>query len=445
LLIYSRQFSAIQPRSARRRRVNTGGARIGSFPGWIRFINLKVKSKEGDKPMKEKANLFSKSTNRRSFLKNGTVAGAATVGAGLLTGRSFAFEREEDEDGAPITKGDIAILKFLQALEQVEDDLWRQYAELGGTVDSEFSGLTTPNGPYTQSLLLLDGDMPQYIHDNTDDEISHQRFLGNYLASKGVKSADLSPFRVLPSSQADGADKTAKRLTNLTQLTIDTSFWTRYRSVTNPDFDPKAKFAQAVPTLNTGMHAAIPRTNADTANQNLINAIAFTAGFHFAFIEQGGSSLYPTLAQKVTNLEVLRILLSIGPSETMHFQTWQDKAGNANSGNPDLTVIDPVNGSTVTFTDLHVAQGESANETDNAGNVLQANLIMPEPTHFLDEKFGPVAIIRPTTTKLNGAVASVQGFVDDNLFLDPKTGKNTAIVGMLMELAEEADEARRRF
>ena len=395
--------------------------------------------------MKEKANLFSKSTNRRSFLKNGTVAGAATVGAGLLTGRSFAFEREEDEDDAPITKGDIAILKFLQALEQVEDDLWRQYAELGGIVDSEFSGLTTPNGPYTQSLLLLDGDMPQYIHDNTDDEISHQRFLGNYLASKGVKSADLSPFRVLPSSQADGADKTAKRLTNLTQLTIDTSFWTRYRSVTNPDFDPKVKFAQAVPTLNTGMHAAIPRTNADTANQNLINAIAFTAGFHFAFIEQGGSSLYPTLAQKVTNLEVLRILLSIGPSETMHFQTWQDKAGNANTGNPDLTVTDPVNGSTVTFTDLHVAQGESANETDNAGNVLQANLIMPEPTHFLDEKFGPVAIIRPTTTKLNGAVAAVQGFVDDNLFLNPKTGNNTAIVGRLMELAEEADEARRRF
>lgn len=396
--------------------------------------------------MKEKSDLFSRSTNRRSFLKNGTVAaGAATVGAGLLTGRSFAFERRDDDDRAPITNGDIAILKFLQALEQVEDDLWRQYAELGGTVDSEFSGLTTPNGPYTQSLLLLDGDMPQYIHDNTDDEISHQRFLGNYLASKGVKSADLSPFRVLPSSQADGADKTAKRLTNLTQLTIDTSFWTRYRSVTNPDFDPKAKFAQAVPSLNTGMHAAIPRTNADTANQDLINAIAFTAGFHFAFIEQGGSSLYPTLAQKVTNLEVLRILLSIGPSETMHFQTWQDKAGNANAGNPDLTVFDPVNGSTVTFTDLQVAQGESANETDNAGNVLQANLIMPEPTHFLDEKFGPVAIIRPTTTKLNGAVAAVQGFVDDNLFLDPKTGQNTGIVAALIQLAEEADEARRRF
>jgi hypothetical protein len=70
---------------------------------------------------------------------------------------------------------------------------------------------------------------------------------------------------------------------------------------------------------------------------------------------------------------------------------------------------------------------------------------MPEPTHFLDPKFGPVAIIRPTSTKLNGAVAAVQGFVDDNLFLDPKTGKNTGIVEVLMDLAEAADAARRTF
>src|SRR6516164_7122624 len=382
--------------------------------------------------------------NRRSFLKHGAVAaGAIGVGAALLQDPLAAFGQDDDDDHAPITKGDIAILKFLQALETVEEDLWRQYAELGGTKDSEFSGLTGGNTAYINSLLLLDGDMPQYIHDNTDDEISHARFIKNYLMSKGVTTADLSPFRILPSSQANGAVKNAKRLTNLTQLTIDTSFWTRYRSITNPDFDPQAKFDFAVPTLNTGLHAAIPRTDTDTTNQELMNAIAFTAGFHFAFIEQGGSSLYPTLALKVTNLEVLRILLSIGPSETMHFQTWQDKAGNANQGNPDLTVMDPVNGSTVTFTDLHVALGESANETDNAGKVLQANLIMPEPTHFLDPKFGPVAIIRPTSTKLNGAVAAVQGFVNDNLFLDPKTGKNTDIVDVLMDLAEEADEARR--
>ncbi|HXY25930.1 MAG TPA: ferritin-like domain-containing protein [Candidatus Acidoferrum sp.] len=400
--------------------------------------------------MKEKSNVFSKSTNRRSFLKNGTAASAIAVGASFLAAKTPAFARDDDgDDRAPITRGDIAILTFLQALEQVEEDLWLQYTELGGVQDGEFAPATGGNAAYIQSLQLLDGDMSQYIHDNTDDEISHARFLGKYLMSKGAKAVDLSQFRILASSQADGANKTAKRLTNLTQLTIDTSFWTRYRSITNPDFDPKATFAEAVPSLNVGMHSAIPRTNADSANQNLINAIAFTAGFHFAFIEQGGSSLYPTLAQKVTNLQVLRILLSIGPSETMHFQTWQDKAGNANAGNPNpFTVTDPVNGSTVTFTDLANPAfnvGESADEVTNAGQVTQANLIMPEPCHFLNPNFGPVAIVRPTSDKLNGAVAAVTGLTKDNLFFDPSTGQNTAIVARLMELAEEADEARRFF
>src|SRR5713226_7384766 len=394
--------------------------------------------------MKEIEKLFPGRTNRRSFLKKGTVtAGAATLGAGVLAGKTFAFGREDDVDRAPITRGDLAILKFLQALEQVEEDLWRQYAELGGTQDNEFTGLTGGNAAYSQALQLLDGDMPQYIHDNTDDEISHARFLKNYLESKGAGSADLTQFKVLPSSKADGAQQIG-RLTNLTQLTIDTSFWSVYRSITNPDFDPNAPFAQAVPSLNVGMHTAIPRSNADTSggvNDPHLMAIAFTAGFHFVFIEQGGTSLYPTLAQKVTNLEVLRILLSIGPSETMHFQTWQDKAGNATP----LTDVDPVNNSTVTFTDLKGAQGETDPESLN-GDTLQANLIMPEPTHFLSQKFGPVAIIRPTSTALSGATSAVQAFVKDGLFINPKTGKSdTGIVQKLMQLAEEADHARRQF
>lgn len=402
--------------------------------------------------MKNEGNVFTKSSTRRSFMKNGAVAGAATVGVGLLPRNTFAFDRDDDEDRAPLTRGDIAILKFLQALEQVEEDLWRQYAELGGIQDNEFTGLTGGNAAYTQALQLLDGDMPQYIHDNTDDEISHARFLGNYLESKGAEPADLSHFKTLPSSTADGAQQIG-RLTNLMQLTVDTSFWSRYRSITNPDFDPQAKFAQAVPSLNIGKHTAIPRSNADTAGSviNLsdptqstftdhLKAIAFTAGFHFAFIEQGGTSLYPTLAQHVTNLEVLRILLSIGPSETMHFQTWQDKAGNATP----LTDVDPVNNSTVTFSALSAAQGETDPESLN-GDTLQANLIMPEPTHFLNPKFGPVAIIRPTSIQNGGAVASVVSFADDGLFLDPKTNKNTGLVKRLMELAEDADAARRQF
>jgi len=374
------------------------------------------------------------------------------MGAGLLAGKAFAFDREDEDGRAAITKGDIAILRFLQALEQVEEDLWRQYAELGGTQDNEFTGLTGGNAAYSQALQLLDGDMPQYIHDNTDDEISHARFLDMYLQSKGAGSADLSHFRSLPSSTADGAQQIG-RLTNLTQLTIDTSFWSRYRSITNPDFDATAKFVQAVPSLNVGKHTAIPRSNADTQGSviNLndptqstftdhLKAIAFTAGFHFAFIEQGGTSLYPALAQHVTNLEVLRILLSIGPSETMHFQTWQDKAGNATP----LTDVDPVNNSTVTFSTLSAAQGETDPESQN-GDTLQSNLIMPEPTNFLDKKFGPVAIIRPTSILNGGAVASVVSFVQDGLFLDPKSNKNTGIVAVLMRLAEEADDARRQF
>jgi hypothetical protein len=401
--------------------------------------------------MKEMEKLFTGGTNRRSFLRKGTVAGAATLGAALLPSGLHAFD--DDEDGPSITKGDIAILKFLQALEQIEADLWQQYSELGGTQDNEVSGVNGGNPAYTQALQLLDGDMPQYIHDNTDDEISHASFLGNYLESKGAEPANLTKFKALPGSTADGADKTAGRLTNLTQLTVDTSFWSIYRSVTNPDFDPLAKFAQAVPSLNMGRHTAIPRSNDDTAGSNInlqdptqstftdhLKAIAFTAGFHFAFIEQGGSSLYPTLAQHVTNLEVLRILLSIGPSETMHFQTWQDKAGNATP----LTDFDKMNNSTATFTDLKGAQGETNPESLN-GDTLQANLIMPEPTHFLNKKFGPVAIVRPTSTRLNGATAAVRGFIDDGLFLGQKPLHKPELVQVLLALAKDADEARRRF
>jgi hypothetical protein len=400
--------------------------------------------------MSELENLIKNPGNRRSFLKTGiTAAGAATIGAGLLGSRLPAFGQERDRDG-DLTKGDIAILKFLNALEQIEADLWIQYSELGGIQDNEVSGVNGGNPLYTAALTILDGDMAQYIHDNTDDEISHAAFLKAYLESKGAEAVDLSHFATIPGSTATGS--TGKtRLTNLMKLTVDTSFWSRYRSITNPDFDPGAPFVQAVPSLNVGQHTAIPRTDADTAGSSISNnlpgsitnhlqAIAFTAGFHFAFIEQGGTSLYPTLAQQVTNAEVLRVLLSIGPSETMHFQTWQDKAGNA------LPLTDVDNGpggtgATVTFTTLSAAQGET-NPESLKGDTLQANLIMPEPTHFLNKKFPPVAIIRATSTKNSGAVASLQGFVDDGLFIGQK---NPEFLKVMFGLAEEADEARRGF
>src|SRR5216684_1411624 len=395
--------------------------------------------------MREKGSVFTGSRNRRSFLKNGMVAGAATIGTAMLPASPVAFAGEE-VDHAPITKGDIAILTFLSALEQVEADLWIQYAELGGAtnqglspIDLPFTGGLAPD--YITGLLVLDGDMPQYISDNTDDEISHHRFLNNYLESKGAKQIDLSRFAILPPSQVTGVPQKG-RLTNLKQLTIDTSWWTRYRSETsNPDFG--GTFENAVPDLAKGQHPAIPLSDNDLGvdgNGNISNhlqAIANTAGFHFAFIEQGGSSLYPALAQKVTNLEVLRILLSIGGSEIAHFQTWQDKAGNAaqiTDGNLTFPVLDGSND-----------PNTGATGRPDIADSFQSNLIMPEPTLFLNKSLGPVSIIRPTSTEQGGAVASVVSFAEDGLFLDPTTGKNTGIVAVLLELAEAADAAQRKM
>ena len=386
--------------------------------------------------MKEKRSVFSGAKNRRSFLKNSMVAaGAATMGAALLPTTSTALGIAEDH--SPITKGDIAILTFLSALEQVEADLWIQYAELGGAtnqglspIDLQQNGKKIVTGlapAYITGLLVLDGDMPQYIADNTDDEISHHAFLNNYLQSKGAKTVDLGQFAVLPPSQVTGVPQNG-RLTNLKQLTVDTTWWTRYRSATsNPDF--RATFENAVPDLAKGQHPAIPLNDGDLvldSNGNISNhlqAIANTAGFHFAFIEQGGSSLYPSLAQRVSNVEVLRILLSIGPTETAHFEIWHDKLGNA----PALT--DPTNPKLV-FPDL--------NSPPFGGETYQTNLIFPEPCPFLSRKLPRCSIVRPTNTK-GAAMGAVKALTADGLFI----GQSPQFFEFLNQLAAAADAARR--
>jgi len=270
---------------------------------------------------------------------------------------------------------------------------------------------------------VLDQDMPQYIHDNTEDEFSHFTFINAYLESKGASAINLDRFRTLPSSKATGAQQTG-RLTNLMQLSVDTTWFTRYRSRSkNPDLGDT--FPQAIPGLKAGMFPAIPRTDADLAPDDHIQAIANTAGFHFATIEQGGSSLYPSLAQRVSSPEVLRILLSIGPTETMHFQTWQDKAGNAKP------LTDPTNG--LVFPDLNSPPSED----------FQTNLIMPEPCPFLNRKFPVCSIIRPVSTDPNifGAVAAITGLVKSGLFIGQS---NPLFFAAAMGLAQKADAATRR-
>src|SRR5260221_1496132 len=259
--------------------------------------------------------------------------------------------------------------------------------------------------------------MPQYIHDNTEDEIRHFTFLNAYLASKGANPVDLDKFRTLKGSQATGAQKSKKRLTNLMQLTVDTSWWTRYRSRTqNPDFGDT--FPPAIPGLLKGQFPAIPRSDADLSPANHIQAIANTAGFHFGFIEQGGSSLYPTLAQGATNLEAFRVLLRIGPVETSHFQTWHDKAGNA----PALT--DPTNG--LVFPDLNAAPF--------GGEDFQTNLIMPEPTIFLRRSLpAGLIILPPPIAGGGGGVGTGQAVTADGQFI----GQDPGVFYRLQQIARQ--------
>ena len=348
--------------------------------------------------------------SRRSFL---ATAGASAIGAGLLVSAPAAWA-----SSSALSEGDESILRFFAALETLEADLWQQYNELGGIQDSEVPG-GSGNAKYTAAVSVLDTDMAQYIHDNTDDEITHFEFLNAYLAARGGKPVNLEPFRTLPSSKATGAQQ-IKRLTNLMRLTVDTTWWTRYRSTQNPDLG--ATFPPAVPGLLKGEFPAIPRSNADLHPKNHLQAIANTAGFHFATIEQGGTSLYPQLAQRVSDPEVLRVLLSIGPTEAMHFQTWHDKAGNA----PALT--DPTNG--LVFPDL--------NSPPFGGELFQTNLIMPEPCQFLQRRFPPVSIVRPTETV--GAAAGALAFLTaDGLF----RGQSPRFFAFMKDLAMEADAAQR--
>src|SRR5206468_2728508 len=184
--------------------------------------------------------------SRRSFLGKSLAVGAGTIGgAGLLTSIRTA------EASGGLTPGDAALLRFAAAAEILESDFWIQYNELGGIQDDEVPG-GSGNPAYAAALTVIEDEMDQYIHDNTDDEITHWNFLNAYLVSKGADPSNLESFRTLMGSTATGVNTAliGHRLTNLTQLTLDNSWWTRYRDDrNNPDLDPNHVFPQAVPTL----------------------------------------------------------------------------------------------------------------------------------------------------------------------------------------------------
>ncbi len=374
--------------------------------------------------------VWNRVVGRRSFLRQAGLASAAAVPVAAVAASGASAKRRKTNGP---TKGDFAILRFLCAAEILESDLWEQYARFGGQATSE-RPRDGANHAYVAALMNLDGDMPQYISDNTDDEESHQSFLNGYLMSKGQQPVSLERFRKLPPSKATGGG-TKPTLTNLMALNVDTSWYLRYRAENNPDFG--ATFGQAVNIKN---QAAIPVDDKETppgndapvpvppdAAHQRMQAIANSAGFHFAMIEQGGSSLYTTMALKTTSLEVLRIVVAIGGVETNHFSLWHDKAGNAVNA-PLAGVKDPKTGTF--FPNLNQSGGEAT----------QTNLILPEPCEFIPG-LPKCSVVRPTLDSNAGAMAAVRGLTADGLF----TGQSPAFFRAIKRLAREADEAVRQL
>lgn len=331
--------------------------------------------------------------SRRSFLSIGAAATTAMLMGGLSA-------HAEIPSPSSVTPDDIAVLTFLAAAELVEDDLWQQYCELA-----------VGNPGFHRALKKIDPALVQYICDDRDDERSHANLINGFLKAIGQTPVNLDPFRTLPSVNVKGAEKRG-RLTNLRHLTVDTSWYLRYRSSQNPDFG--ATFPQIATIVN---RATVPTSQEAEDGEEDLREIAEAAAFHFAAIEQGGSSLYASLYTKVSNLDVLRILTSIGPTEVYHFATFQTSLEN---------IVAVEDGATLQIPDLR-----------SKPDLSQA--VMPEPCQFLDTSLPGCSVIRPSSTEKAGAVAAATGLVKSGLFL----GQSTAFLNAVVALATAADAAKR--
>ncbi|MEK0084809.1 hypothetical protein [Benzoatithermus flavus] len=321
------------------------------------------------------------------------LAGLAATGLMALPGASQAAE-EVVRSGHP-TRRDIAILRFLAAAELVETDLWQQYAELA-----------VGNPAYREALEAIDDDLPVYTVDITEDELSHAEFINAFLRSVGAEPVNLDPFRTIEPPRVQGLRPT-RRLTNLTALTIDTSYYTRYQSMRNPDFG--ATFPQ-IATIRD--QPAIP--TADGLSDRILAGIARVAAFHFPSIEVAGTSLYDQFVPFVANRDVLRIVSSIYATEAIHYAIFRDSLTGVSafrSGDGKLIVPDLTEG----------GHGSAH--------------VMPKRCDFLDRRFPTCSVIRPSSQEKAGAQAVARGLTASNLF----KGQSPAFFRALSSLARAAD------
>lgn len=330
-------------------------------------------------------------TSRRSFLATASLASAGVAAATLLGSASRA---QAQPAGGVIPQGDVAILKFLAAAELVEDDLWQQYCELA-----------VNNSQFREALQRIDPSLPRYVCDDRDDERSHAELINAFLASIGETPVNLDAFRRLPSVRVPGAQQ-AGRLTNLTRLNVDTSWYNRYRGIENPDLG--GTFGQLVNITN---RSTIPTRSVLSMQQ--MQAIAHAAAFHFCAIEQGGGSLYAHLITRVQSQEARIILASIGPTEVYHFAGFHKSLEG-------LFGLDSGDG--LVFPDLKSNPGLS-------------QAIFPEPCRFLRSNLPLCSVIRPTNKSNAGAVAAATGLVQSGLFL----GQSQTFLNAVVALAQAAD------
>lgn len=330
---------------------------------------------------------------RRGLLQTAGGLGLAAAAATVMSPRIARAARRDDHDDHDGRHGDIAILRFLAAAELIETDFWEQY-----------QAVVASNSRFSDALETLDEDMPTYVDQNTADEQSHAAFLNGYLASIGAPMVNLSPFRTLAPPPGDTAPA---RITNLRNLTIDTSFWNRYVSPGNPDFG--ATFGQVVNIVN---RPAVPLAPNLTDNQML--AVAFTAAFHFPSIEQGGTSLYTHMVSTARSADTTKIVASIGPSEMAHYMIWRDKVGN-------VTAVDSGDG--LVFPDLSSDPNH--------------NQVMPKPCQLIHPSLPLCSAVRPTNRANAGAVAAATFLTNSGLF----TGQSQAFFSTLFALAHAADQA----
>ncbi len=335
--------------------------------------------------------------SRRSLVKNGAMGGAAVMGLGAFSGAMPALAATREQPG--LTDGDVAILQFLAAAELIETDLWVQYAELA-----------TGNKAYGDALNAIENELVIYTDDVAGDEQSHADFINAFLVANGKKPTNLDAFRTLPSSKATGA-KQIGRLTNLMNVTVDTSWYLRYRDTGNPDLG--ATYPQFVTIPNKPL---IPLDDTPLT-QHQMQLIANAAAFHFAATEQGGTSIDPTLIPKVTNLDVLRILTSIGPTEAYFFCSFHQS----------LEGLPAISGGGVTYPDVKK-------------NDIGAHHI-PHPCQFMDPKLPLNCVVRPERVPNGGAAHLIGAGIKSNLF----GGQSKKFLNTVLGLAARADAATRHL